>query len=215
MKRQVLVVGLGRFGSAVARTLHQLGHEVMAIDINSRRVQDMIDEVTHAIQADGSDRDALQEIGIADFDVAVVAITNPIAPSILATMTLRELGIPYIIAKAVDEQHARILGKIGADRVVFPEKETGERVAHTFAARYVIDYMDLGPSYGIAMVKPPEGVIGKTIEEARLRENYQLSLIAVTTGTEVTLNPLRERRIGAKDVLVVGGRDEDLERLSP
>lgn len=213
MKRQVLVVGLGRFGSAVARTLYQLGHEVLAVDSDGRRVQELADEVTHAVQADGTDQEAMAQLGVADFDAAVVAIGSDLGQSILTTLTLRELGCKYIIGKAASDQHARILERIGADRVVFPERETGLRLAHTFAARFVMDYMDLGSGYGIANTKPPEHFVGKTLEELDLRERYGLTLIAVTHGREVTLHPRRDQRVSPGDLLVVAGRDEDLERL--
>jgi trk system potassium uptake protein len=215
VKRQVVVIGLGRFGTAVARTLHELGHEVMAIDTDGRRVQEMLDEVTHAVQADGADRDAMTELGVADFDAAVVAISNELAPSILTTLTLRDLGVRYIIAKAANAQHARILEQIGANRVVFPERETGMRIAHTFAARAVLDYMDLGPGYGIAMARPPEDLIGKSLEDMRLRERFNISLIAVVHGKEVLLHPHRSQRMESGDILVIAGRDEDLEKLQP
>ncbi|MBI4496360.1 MAG: TrkA family potassium uptake protein [Chloroflexi bacterium] len=216
VKRQIVVIGLGRFGSAIARTLHGLGHEVLAVDTDARNVQDLADEVTHAVQADGTDRDAMAELGVADFDAAVVAISSELAPSILTTLTLRDLGCRYIIAKAANDQHARILERIGADRVVFPERETGTRLAHTFAARAVLDYMDLGPGYGIAKSKPPAAFLGKALEELNLREQYGLTLIAVIHGgTEVVLHPRRDERLGPGDVVVVAGRDEDLERLQP
>lgn len=213
MNRQVVVIGLGRFGSAVARTLYELGHEVMAIDQDPRRVQELADQVTHAVQADGADAEAMRELGISDFDAAVVAISSELAPSILTTLTLRDLGVRYIIAKAGSTQHARILERIGANRVVFPERDTGVRVAHTFAARAVLDYMDLGPGYGIAKADPPDGFVGKSLEELNLRERYGLALIALIHGKEVVLFPPRTERLGPGDVFVVAGRDEDLERL--
>ena len=213
MARQVVVIGLGRFGSAVARTLYELGHEVMAIDQDLRRVQDLADEVTHAVQADGADIEAMRELGIGDFDAAVVAISSELAPSILTTLTLRDLGVRYIIAKAGNTQHARILERIGANRVVFPEREMGMRLAHTFAARAVLDYMDLGPGYGIAKANPPAEFIGKSLEELNLRERFGLALIALIHGQEVVLYPPRNERLRPGDVFVVAGRDQDLERL--
>jgi trk system potassium uptake protein TrkA len=213
VKRQVVVIGLGRFGLAVARTLFTLGHEVLAVDANERLVQEAVEFVTHAVQADGTDRDALQELGVADFDTAVVAISSDLAPSILTTLNLRDLGCKHIIAKAANEQHARILERIGADRVVFPEQETGMRLAHTFAARAVLDYMDLGPGYGIARTKLPAALVGRPLDELGLGERYNLSLIAIVHGNEVVLHPRRDERLRAGDYVVVAGRDEDLERL--
>ncbi len=212
-KKQVVVVGLGRFGSAVARTLYELGHDVLALDTSERLVEEMADHVTHAVQADATDREAMEELGVADFDAAVVAITGDLTPSILATLTLRDLGCKLIIAKAANEQHGRILERVGADRVVFPERDTGVRVAHTFAAAAVLDYLYLGPGFGLAKTKPPADFIGKTVEELALRDRYGLALIAILHGAEVVLHPPGTERLRPGDLVVVAGKDDDLERL--
>lgn len=213
MKRQVVVVGLGHFGTAVARTLHQLGHEVLAVDIDARRVQAVRDDVTHAVQADATDREAMQELGVSDFDTAVVATSSDLSASILATLTLRDLGCRYIIAKAGDSTHARILERLGASRVVLPEEESGVHVAHSVAARAVQDYMDLGPGYGIAIVRPPAALMGKTLSELEPGRTWHLSLIALLRGPEVFLNPRVDMRLQAGDLLVLAGRDDDLARV--
>jgi trk system potassium uptake protein TrkA len=211
--KQVLVVGLGRFGAAVARTLYGMGDEVLAIDIDSQLVQSIADEVSHAVTADATDPDALRQLGVGDFDTAVVAIGSNVQASILTTLNLRECGCRYIIAKAVTTQHAKILERVGADRVVFPEYETGVRVAHTLTARAVLDYLDLGPGYGIAEIRLPSSFVGKTLDELELSERHKLTLIAVVRGNEVLLHPRRDLRLAAGNILVVAGRDSDLEAL--
>ncbi|MCS6800735.1 MAG: TrkA family potassium uptake protein [Chloroflexota bacterium] len=211
MKKQVLVVGLGRFGSAVARTLYRMGDEVLAVDIDPHLVQNVADEVSHAVTADATDPDVLRQLGVTDFDTAVVAIGSNLQASILTTLNLRECGCRYIIAKAVTAQHAKILERVGADRVVFPEVETGVRVAHTLMARTVLDYLDLGPGYGIAVLRLPPSLTGRTVDELALSERYKLTLIALVRGNEVQLHPRRDVRLAADTILVVAGRDADLE----
>jgi trk system potassium uptake protein TrkA len=211
--KQVLVIGLGRFGAAVARTLYEIGDDVLAVDVDPQLVQSVADTVTHAVTADTTDPDALRQLGVNEFDTAVVAIGSNVQASILTTLNLRECGCRYIVAKANSAQHAKILERVGADRVVFPELETGIRVAHTLMARAVIDYLDVGPGYGIAEIKLPPSFIGKTLEEVALGERHHLTLIAVVRGNEVLLHPRRDLRLGGDMVLVVAGRDRDLEAL--
>ncbi len=214
MGKQVLVVGLGRFGMAVARTLYRMGDDVLAVDIDSQLVQSIADEVSHAVMADAADPDALRQLGVSDFDTAVVAIGTNVQASILTTLNLRECGCRYIVAKAITAQHAKILERVGADRVVFPEVETGIRVARTLTARAVRDYLDLGPGYGIAEIRLPASFVGKTLDEIALGERYKLTLIAVVRGNEVLLHPRRDLRLAAENILVVAGRDANLEALS-
>jgi trk system potassium uptake protein TrkA len=164
-KQHVAVLGLGRFGQAVARELARLGHDVLAIDSSEKLVQELADEVTHAAQADVTDIEALQELGLADFDTAIVGISSQLEASILATVLLKRLGVKRILAKAANELHGSILEQVGASRVVYPERETGRRVAHSFAAPGVRDYLDVAPGYGFARVPVFEGWIGKPLAE--------------------------------------------------
>ena len=213
MARQVVVIGLGRFGSAVATTMHQLGYEVLAIDTDSRLVQQMLPHVTHAVQASGADREAMNEIGLREFDAAVVAISSNIEVSILTTLNLKELGMPYVISKASNDRHARILSGIGADRVIFPERETGTRLAHGFASRAVLDYMDIGIGYGISRIRPPDSFVGRSLGELALRDSYNLTLIAIVRKGEVIMHPNTRQTIEPNDELIVAGGDEDLAKL--
>jgi trk system potassium uptake protein TrkA len=213
VKRQVAVLGLGRFGQAVASELTRLGHEVLAIDSGERVVQEMVGEVTHAVQADVTDEDALRELGLGDFDTAIVAVSSNLEVSILATVLIQRLGVKRIVAKAANALHGSILQRVGATRVVYPERETGVRVAHSFAASGVRDYLDVAPGYGIARVPLAAALVGRSLGEVDLRRAYAVSVVALHRGGEVILNPQPSEVLHVGDDLIVAGRDEDLERL--
>ena len=214
MRQQVLVVGLGRFGSAVARELHALGHEVMAIDANESTVNDVAPNVTHAVQLDASDEDALRAAGAAEFGTAVVAMSSAVEASIFATMALKRLGVPMVIAKASSALHGAILERIGADRVVYPEREAGIDVAHTFRIPQVLDYIDLAPRFGIAMVAVPADFVGKTLRDLDLTGRFKVTPIALRRGDNVTVNPHREERMQEGDMLVLVGLDDQLALMT-
>ena len=164
MKTSVLVIGLGRFGAAAARELIALGHEVLAVDRDEAIVNEIAPEVTHAVQLDAADEAALRAIGAAEFEHAIVAISGDTEASIFATMALKKLGVANVLAKAGSELHGAILERVGADRVVFAEREMGQRVAHSFAVRDVVDYLDVAPRFGIVKVRPPASWVGRTLQ---------------------------------------------------
>jgi trk system potassium uptake protein len=210
MRQQVLVVGLGRFGSAVARELHSLGHEVMGVDGNEAIINEIAPEVTHAVQLDASDENALRAAGAADFSTAVVAMSSAVEASIFATMALKRLGVPNVIAKASGALHGAILERIGADRVVYPEREVGIDVAHTFRIPHVLDYIDLAPRFGIAKIGVPSTFVGRTLRELDLVARFKVTPIALRRGDNVTVNPHREERLQEGDELVLVGLDDQL-----
>jgi trk system potassium uptake protein len=212
-RRQVAVLGLGRFGAAVARELTRLGHDVLALDASEKVIQDVADEVTHAARVDITDADALRELGLDSFETAIVAISSDLEASILATVHLKQLGVRRIIAKAGNELHGSILSQVGATSVVFPERETGVRVAHSFAAPGVRDYLDVAPGYGVARAPVVGPFIGKTLGELDLRNKYGITVVALRRGDTVTVNPHSSEVLRANDELIVLGLDEDLERL--
>ena len=209
----VMVIGLGRFGSALARELERLGHEVMAVDRNEQRVNDIAPDVTHALQLDASEEDALRAAGAADFNTAIVAISSDAEPSIFATMVLKRLGVRTVIAKAGSILHGEILARVGADRVVFPERETGLRLAHSFNVPNVIDYLDVAPNFGIEKIRPPKSFIGKTLGELDLKGRLGLTPIALRRAQQVFVNPAREERVADGVELILIGRDEKLDQL--
>lgn len=213
MARQIMVLGTGRFGSAIARELERLGNEVLVIDRDSRAVEAVADDVTHAVTADVTDQEILEGFGPRDFDAAVVAIGTEERSSIMATLILKRLGVRLILSKAQNELHGEILGMVGADRVVFPERETGTRVAHSLLMPLVItDYFDVGPGYGLAKLRA-EKMAGKTLEELDLRGAFGVTPLFLRRRDRVLMNPHREERLEPGDELTVAGRDEQLEKL--
>jgi trk system potassium uptake protein TrkA len=204
---------LGRFGAAVACELTRLGHDVLALDASDKVIQDIADEVTHAVRVDVTDEDALRDLGLEAFETAIVAMSSDLEASILATVLLKRLGVRRIIAKAGTDLHGSILRQVGATRVVFPERETGVRVAHSFAAPGVRDYLDLAPGYGVARVPVVGPFVGKTLGDLDLRTSYGVTVVALRRGDTVTVNPQPSEVLRADDELIVLGLDEDLERL--
>ncbi len=213
MKHSVLVIGLGRFGSAAARELMRLGHDVLAVDRSEQPVNEIAPFVTQALQVDASDDDGLKAIGAGEVEHAGVALTSAAEPSIFATLALKQLGVGNVVAKAGSPLHGTILERVGADRVVYPEREIGARVAHLFPYPSVIDYMDIAPGFGITMLRPPKAFIGKTLGELDLGRR-ELSAVALRRGDKVTVNPHHGERLTEGDQLILVGRDAGLEKLS-
>jgi trk/ktr system potassium uptake protein len=213
MAHSVLVIGLGRFGSAAALELSKLGHEVLAIDSHEDRVNELAPHVTRALQLDATDPDALRAVGAGDFDHAIVAISESVEASVFATMALKELGVGNVIAKAGSRLHGSILAKAGADRVVFPEREMGQRVAHAFSVRDVMDYLDVAPEFGIVKVRPPASFVGRSFGDLALESRLGLAPVALRRGTEVTVNPDPGTTIAEGDELILIGRDDRMEQL--
>lgn len=213
MGQQVMVVGLGQFGSALARELHALGHEVLAVDANEKAVNDIAAEVTHAVQLDATDEDALRALGANHFDTAIVAMSSATEASIFATMALKRLGVPIVMAKAANSLHGAILERIGADRVVYPEREVAVDVAHTLLIPHAHDYIALGPGFGIAKLSVPAALVGKTLRDLDLGERYKVTALAIQRRAAVTVNPHRDELLAEGDQLVLIGRDEELAGL--
>jgi trk system potassium uptake protein TrkA len=212
-RRQVAVLGLGRFGTAVARELARLGHDVLAIDKDERLAQEVAAEVSHAAQADVTDREALQDLGLQEFDTAIVAISSDLEVSILATVLLKRLGVKRIVTKAANELHGSILQEVGAHRVVYPEHETGVRIAHSFAAPAVLDYLDAAPGYGLARVPIGTAWAGRSLGELNVQATCGVHPVLLVRGADVVLNPADSEVLRPGDALILAGRDEDLERL--
>ncbi len=213
MKKQFVVLGAGRFGSSVAMKLMDLGQEVMVVDNNEDTIQALADKVTYAVQADVTDENAIPALGIRNFDTAVVTIGSNIQASILATLMVKELGIKQIVAKAQTEMHAKVLYKIGADRVVFPEREMGIRVAKNLTSSNVMDFIELAPEYSIVEIAPLFEWIGKSIIELDLRGKYGLNVMAIRKGADINISVMPKDVIESGDVLVVIGHNEDLKKV--
>ncbi|MED4585171.1 TrkA family potassium uptake protein [Brevibacillus choshinensis] len=211
MSKQFAIIGMGRFGSSVARTLYEMDYEVMGIDENEERINENIQFVTHAVAADSTDERALKEIGIRNFDVVVVAIGVDIQASILTVLTLKELGVKKIVAKAQNERHGQVLYKVGADRVVFPERDMGVRVAHNLISANVLDFIELADDYSVAEVVVSSKFVGKNLRQLDIRKNYEVNVIAIKSGDKFNIAPSPEEVIQYGDVLVVIGNNKDLK----
>ena len=208
MKQQVVIVGLGRFGASIAKELYQMGHDVLAIDLDEKNVQEMLGHVTLAVSADATNEAVLKELGVSNFDVAVVAIGSDIQASILATVLLKDMGIPYIVARAINELHGNALDRIGANRIMYPEQGMGSRMAHIGFDPGVLDYMEIAPNYGITKLRAPEEMVKRTLEEvgfARPRDKYGTAVLAIRRGREYLLVPAKDEEIRTGDVLIVAG----------
>ncbi len=211
--KQFAVIGLGRFGTSVAITLHKMGYEVLAIDNNEERVQEFSNEVTHVVQADTTDEETLAALGIRNFDVVIVAIGEDVQANILTTLQLKELGVPYIVTKASNKLHGKMLEKLGADRVVYPERDMGQRVAHNLVSSAVLDYIELSPNLNIMEVSVPQALVGKTLAETNLRAKYEINVVAIKRGDDIIVPPLPNEMIKAHDILVVVGSISGIQRL--
>lgn len=211
--RQFIVIGLGRFGSSIASTLYELGNEVLAIDTDEEIVQGISEKVTHAVQADATDESTLRSLGIRNFDVAVVTIGSDVQSSVMVTLLVKELGVKYVIAKAQNELHAKVLYKIGADRVVFPERDMGVRVAHNLCSSNILDYIELSPDYSIMEVSAIKDWQGKTLRELNMRSKFGINVMAIKKGNEINISPVADDVISDEDVLVVIGGTEQLSAI--
>lgn len=214
MHKQFVVIGLGRFGTSVARTLSQLGHDVLAIDSKEGPVQSLMNIVTHAVQADAKEEENLRALGVRNFDVAVVAIGDDIQSSILVTLILKEMGIKRIVAKAVDSLHGKVLEKVGADKIIYPEKDMGFRLAHSLVATNVMDFIELSPDYNIVEIMTPNKFVGKTLGQLDLRAHYGINVMAIKHGETIEVAPGANAKLDNKDVLVVISDNEALKNLS-
>ncbi len=216
MKKQVVVIGLGRFGTSVARSLYNLGDDVLAIDKDENRVQGMVGQATHALAADATNEAVLRELGIPDYEAAVVAIGSDIVPSIMASVLLKTMGVPYVVSRAYNELHGNTLERIGVDKVVHAESEMGVRLAHGLFNPNVQEYLELTPNFGISRMKVPSRFINMSLKELGFsgpRDKYGLAVLAIRRGKDITLNPDTDDRLRDGDWIVLAGKDELLDRL--
>lgn len=216
-RRSFAVIGLGRFGSATAATLVELGQDVIGIDGSEDKVREMSDALLQAVQLDATDERALRAAGIQNVDVAVISIGEDIESSLLVVMLVKELGIPTIIAKAVTPLHGRILEKLGVSRVIFPEREMAQRLAHSLVVPNVLDYIELSRDFSIVELPAPQEFVGRTLKQLELRPRYGLTLIAVKrpgeTGIVTNIAPSADDVIQPGDVLALLGSNERLAQL--
>lgn len=213
MKQQVAVIGLGRFGSAVAEELGRAGHDILGIDSDLAVVQRLATRLSHVVQTDAADEQALERLGLADFDSAVVGITGHIETSILVTLLLKRLGVERVIAKARNDLHGEILTRVGADRVIYPERDTGLRLAHSWSSFDITDSLDVVEDYTVSRVRVPQEIVGQELGDVIGSRSDGVTLLLLARGSRVILYPDRAERLQRHDVLVLAGELDEMERF--
>ena len=219
MAHQVVVIGMGRFGSSIAQELYRIGHDVLIVDQNPALAQQMMGQATYAVSGDATSAEFLQELGIQHFDTAVVAIGTDIQSSVLTTVLLKQqFQIREVVARAATDLHGRTLTAVGADRVVYPEQETGIRTAHSLFQLATVEYMELNSDYGFSKIIATESMIGKSLLDCGLNlasNSQKAEVIAISRGREPILKPMNSEIIKEGDVLIIAGRESELEHLLP
>jgi trk system potassium uptake protein TrkA len=213
VEKQVVIIGLGRFGTSACKELHRLGHEILAIDLSADKVNAVSDHSTQSVVANGTDENVLKALGVRNFDHAVVAIGDNLQSSVLCTLMLKEMGITNVWVKARDLQHQKILERVGADRVIQPEHEMGIRLAHHMDSEKIIDYIDLSAEFSIVELIASKKVADKTLKDLDIRTRYNCTILAIKRGEEVNIVPLPEDVIQPRDVLVIIGHKDDLKHF--
>lgn len=211
--KSYVVVGLGRFGSEVARQLYRCGCEVLAIDLKSELIQQISPDVTHAAVGDSRDKEVLKMLGVGEFDCAIVAIGDDLAASVLVTMNMKELGVPYLVCKAHDDIHRRVLEKLGADRVVIPEQENAARLAKSLSSPNLLDYIELSEDYSIIELPAPKSWEGKNLKELNVRAKLGVNILAVRRNGKMDVSPAADFTFQSGDIVVVLGDTKALDAV--
>lgn len=212
-KKEFVVIGLGRFGGSVCRTLSEQGMEVLAIDINEDKVNEYASIASQAVVADSTDENVLKSLGIRNFDHVIVAIGDNIQASILTTLILKELGVEKITVKATNDYHEKVLKKIGADHIVHPERDMGERIANNMISNNVLDYLELSDRHSIVEIVANERLHGHSLLELDIRAKYGINIVAIKRNNDIIVSPLASEVIYEGDILIVIGADRDIDRF--
>jgi len=214
VRKQFVVIGLGRFGTSVAQTLSTLGHDVLAMDKDEHSVQVIMQDVTQAVQADARDEETLRALGVRNFDVAIVAIGDDLEANILITLMLKEMGVPYVVTKAQNALHGKVLEKIGADKIIYPEQDMGFRLANNLVRTNVMDFIELSLDYSIFEIIASSKFVGKTLGELNLRAVYGLNVVAIKQNADqIVIAPGANAVVKEKDILVVVCNKKALAKL--
>ena len=211
--KSYVVIGLGRFGTEAAKRLCELGCEVLAIDCKSELVQQISSFVTQAVVGDARDKGVLKALGVENFDCAIVAIGDSLGDSVLSTMNLKELGVPYVVCKAYDETHRQVLLKLGANKVLIPEQEQASRLARSLSSTNVLDYIELSDAYGIIEVPAPTSWLGKSLKELNVRAKLGVNIIAIKHGAEINVSPGADYEIMPGDIMEILGDSKALSAV--
>ncbi|ABV62030.1 MULTISPECIES: potassium channel family protein [Bacillus] len=213
MKKEYAVIGLGRFGGSICKALSEEGLEVMAMDMNEDRVNEYAKIASHAVIGDSTDENVLKNLGIRNFDHVIVAIGENIQASILTTIMLKELGVKMVTVKAQNDYHEKVLNKIGADRVVHPERDMGRRIAHKIISNNVLDYLELSDEYSLIEIVANNRLAGHSLLDLDIRARYGINIVAIKRGKEVIVSPLADEMIQKEDILIVIGAVADIGRF--
>ena len=212
--KQIAILGLGRFGRALARTLVEMGHDVMGVDANEAVVEKMAPVLTNCVQADVMDEQTLLSLGVKNFDIVVVGIGNSdMQASIFTTLMLKDIGVEHVVCKVSSNKHARILLKLGADRVVYPERDMGMRFAHSIAQSDVLEFIELSEEYSMMEINAPKYLIGKSLKESDVRSKYNINIVAIKRGKKIMVNPSPDAVLEQGDVLLAIGETKALTKL--
>jgi trk system potassium uptake protein TrkA len=213
-KKSIAVFGMGRFGSCVAQTLYKQGHEVLVVDKNDEGVQNILPFVTHGISGDITDENLIRSLGIRNFDAVVVAIGGNIQASILVTLILKEAGVKYILAKAQNELHEKVLYKVGADRVIIPEKDMGFRVAQNLISKNILDYIEISNEHSIIEVITPKIWINKSLKQINVKAKYGVYIMAIKNNNNIKISPKADYILKEEDILVIIGLNGDIMKVT-
>lgn len=212
--KQFVVIGCGRFGKALATNLSELDHEVLLIDNNQDTVDEMSRIVTHAVCADVTVEGTLEELGVQNFDTVIIGISSNLEAAIMATVEAKDLGVGTVIVKVKDSIHGNIIGKLGADRIIIPEKDAGVRLAHNLTSSKIVDYIEVSDEFSLMEVKAPKDWYGKSIESLNIREKHGLTVLAIKSKGASIINPSPKYKIETGDTLLVVGKVVDIEKLA-
>ncbi|HFL0654890.1 TPA: TrkA family potassium uptake protein [Listeria monocytogenes] len=214
MKEGFAVIGLGRFGGSICRSLVEQGMEVLAIDSDEERVNEYMSIATHAVIANSTDENALRQLGIRNFEHVIVAIGEDIQSSILTTLILKEMGVKYVTAKTTNDKHAKLLDKIGADRVVHPERDMGRRIAHYIVSKNMLDYLELSDEYSLVEISVSDPrFLGKSLVDLDFRNSFGVNIVGIKKDKQMIITPEANDVLHEGDILIVIGSDDDIERL--
>lgn len=212
-KKEFVVFGLGRFGKSVATTLAESGCNVLVVDSNQDKIQEMADVVTYAVKGDVTDAELLESLGLGNFDGAIIAIGENLEASVMVTILAKEMGVPYVMAKAQNELHGKVLKKVGVDQVVQPEKETGIRMAHNLVMGNFFNAIELSSTSSVMELDIPKDWAGKTIKELNIRAKHKINIIGIKREKELDINPDADVKLSKDDILVVIGENNSLNRF--
>jgi len=213
-RKQFAILGMGRFGSAVGRTLASMGHDVLVVDSDEDRINEIANDVTHALIMDIADEESIRQLGLSNFDVVIVGVGHDLQASIMAVVLAKEAGAKYVVAKATDDLHAKILKKVGADRIVMPEKDMGVRLAQKLVSNNVLDFIELSKDYSFTDMQCPNKWVGKTLRQLDLRAHYGANVVALCSNSnEMDISPAPDRPLQQGDRLIFIAPTDMVEKM--